>query len=425
MSALDSLISTAGEASLLSGMDYSVIPSSSAVVDRKTHVRAYPTSASSLTPTSRTCRIRLGGSNMIESGSVRLMFTINNLSLTTSLIPLGGPWCAWGLVRLLSGGTEIENINLYGRHHELFSWKLLPFQDQWAEANVTGLHGSFDGTNGLLKQSEPYVGKIEAGEKVTVIHKLNLSMFNSKKILPMAFCPLDLEVTMADVTDWLDTTAGTSNLSISGLQIMYTEVIPDEAISNSLYKSLMANRILSVPTLCAFQLSYTVPIGSTSYDCTVGRAFSKLSSIWVTFSTNTARNTNFRCPAVTASTLGSVPNLDDANWCPTARLAIGGKNFPDPQPVANLAEHYLQMVDALGYSPNISRDAYSTKSFCLAFDLRKVPGDHGTAISTRSGDLVRIQITNLAPETFTYQIHITMWAYSVVAIRESGVTLLN
>lgn len=425
MSALDSLIATAGESPLLSGLDYSVVPSTSAVVDRKTHVRCYPTSASSLAPTgTRTVRMRLGGSNMIQSDSVRIMYTINNLSTTTSMIPLGGPWCAWGLVRLLSGGTEIEQIPLYGRHHELFSWKVLPFQDQWAEAAVCGLHGSFDVTNGLLKQGEPYAGKIELSEKITVIHKLNLSLFNSKKILPIAFCPLEVELTLADATDWLDTSTGSSNFSISNVQLMYTEVIPDEAVSNSLYKSLMANRILSVPVLCAFQQTQSIPSGSTTIDVSIVRAFSKLSSVWVTFSGNTARSTNFRCPATSASTTGNIPNLDDGTWCPQARLSIGGKNYPDPQPVANIAEHYLQLVEALGYSPNISRDAFSSKSFCFAFDLRKVPGDHGTAISTRSGDLVRLSVQNMTADAAT-QIHVTLWAYSVCAIRESGVTLLN
>jgi hypothetical protein len=143
---------------------------------------------------------------------------------------------------------------------------------------------------------------------------------------------------------------------------MYSEVIPDEAVSNSLYKSLMANRILSVPVMCAFQQTQTIASGATSIDISVVRAFSKLCSVWVTFSGNSARSTQFVCPG-TPQGSGNVPYLDDftPNWCPNARLSIGGKNIPDPQPTSNIAEHYLSMVEALGYSPNISRDAFSTK----------------------------------------------------------------
>lgn len=346
MSALDSLIATAGEAPLQPGMDYSVIPSSSAVVDRKTHCRAYPTSATSLSLTgTKTCRIRLGSSGgMVDMNSLRIMFTINNLSGSTSLVPLGGPWCAWGLVRLLSGGTEIDNIQYYGRHHEFFGFRLLPFQDQWSEASVCGLHGSFDNTNGLLKQGEPYVGKIEFNEKATCIHKLALSLPTSQKIIPTAFCPLDFELTLADATDWLNITSGTANFSISNIQLLYSEVIPDEAISNSLYKSLISNKILSVPVLCAFQQTVTIPALATSVDISVVRAFSRLSSVWVTFSGNTAKNTDFTCPATSSTTLGATPNVDDGSSCIQARLSIGGKNYPDPAPVASFAEHYTSAL---------------------------------------------------------------------------------
>jgi len=63
MSALDSMLAVAGEAPLLQDLNFSLPSSSSAIVDRKSHVRAYPTSASNLNPTTgtKTCRIRLGG----------------------------------------------------------------------------------------------------------------------------------------------------------------------------------------------------------------------------------------------------------------------------------------------------------------------------------------------------------------------------
>ena len=73
MSALESLIATAGEAPLQYFLDFSLPPSSTAVVDRHQHVKAYPTSASTLTPTgTRTFRIRLGGDDFIDPMSIRL-----------------------------------------------------------------------------------------------------------------------------------------------------------------------------------------------------------------------------------------------------------------------------------------------------------------------------------------------------------------
>ena len=132
-------------------------------------------------------RIRIGGDSFCDSSSIRLSFIITNNDTGKSLKFFSGPWGAWGMVRLLSQETEIERLDLYGRHHEVFGFQLLPFQEQWTEAAVCGLHGSFgSGATSL----QPQLGTTEAGERAAVMHKLHLSLFESKKIIPLRFCPL-------------------------------------------------------------------------------------------------------------------------------------------------------------------------------------------------------------------------------------------
>ena len=81
MSSLDALISVAGEAPMLNTLDYRLMPSSTAVVARKQHCRAYPTSASTLTPAqNRTFRIRLGGDSYVDPQSIRLQYQIRETS---------------------------------------------------------------------------------------------------------------------------------------------------------------------------------------------------------------------------------------------------------------------------------------------------------------------------------------------------------
>ena len=79
---------------------------------------------------------------------------------------------------------------------------------------------------------------------------------------------------------------------------------------------------------------------------------------------------------------------------------------------------------SLGYSPNLTRDKYVNDSFVIAFDLKRVPGDHGTGMNTRSGDQVRISIQNMVAGRAD-EVYVTFFAYGVVALRESGVSLLN
>ena len=171
--------------------------------------------------------------------------------------------------------------------------------------------------------------------------------------------------------------------------------------------------------------SRSVASGATSVDVSVQRAFSKVSAILVSFSGAAAQNVNFTCPAAPASTTGLTPALDDgAPWCPTIRVSLGGKNFPDPPPVDNIALYYHQLVKALGYSPMITRDDFSSDTFCAFFDFKRVPFDHGSALSSRSGDLIRIDIKNLTADAAT-KVHVVVFSYGSLAVRESGVAVLD
>ena len=80
---------------------------------------------------------------------------------------------------------------------------------------------------------------------------------------------------------------------------------------------------------------------------------------------------------------------------------------------------------ALTGPPAITRDQFQTGNcFTICFDVRKVPSDPTSSISTRSGDLLRVDLQNLTADTAT-ECWMTLFAFSVTAIRESGVTLLT
>ena len=70
------------------------------------------------------------------------------------------------------------------------------------------------------------------------------------------------------------------------------------------------------------------------------------------------------------------------------------------------------------------RQDFGTDKFISVFDLRRTPADATTALSTRSGDLLRIDLKNLTADLVT-EVHITLWAFAVCSVRESGVTLLD
>ena len=427
MAALEALISTSGEAPLLSSLDFTLPPASTAIVDRRQHVRAYPTSASTLTPTgTRTCRIRLGGDAMVDASSIRIQYQITKGGVGP-LVPLAGPWGAFSQVYLRSNGVELDNIPQYGRFHRQYGWNQLSQVEQFGEAAICGM-GSAWAQSGV-PANQPAMGTLAQGGSYTVIHKMHLSLFDSGKLLPVRYSPLELEVSLNPVvSDWLNVSgSNSSSFSINNIQILYDAYELDEAVQESFYKALLANRTLSIPTMTVYQVVNSIPTGSTSFSFASVRAFSKLSHVWLTFrngSGTAPRSSSFICPTTqSGGMVGSAPVLTDGS-SPSARLSIGPHYWPDPAPCNTIPEHFYQLQKALPNVPNITRDNYLSDAFTICFDVRKVPSDPTSSISTRSGDLLRVDLLNLTANVAT-ECWVTLFAFSVTAIRESGVTLLT
>ena len=429
MSALESLIAVSGEAPQLDTLDFSLPPANTAVVDRRQHVRAYPTSASTLSPTgTRTVRIRLGGDDFVDASSVRIQYTIKETAnaVGKKLVPFCGPWGAWSQVYLRSNGVELDNIPQYGRFHQQYGWNQLGMLEQFGEAGICGIGGSWADTT----LNTPTMGTIAPSTSFTVIHKVHVSMFNSGKYLPVRYMPLELEMTLNNtVTDWLNP-SGTDNstsFEISNIQLIYDAYVLDEAVQESFYKALLANRALSIPSMTVYQVVQSIPGGSSTFSFSAVRAFSRLSHVWLTFRAAGARSCEFFNPTTRGGT-GATPALADGG-CPTARLSIGPHYWPDPQPNSSIPELFYQLQKALPSIPNINRDQFTAQTantgfFTICFDVRKIPGDPTSSISTQSGDLLRVDLQNLTANLVS-ECWLTMLAFSVTGVRESGVTLLT
>ena len=122
----------------------------------------------------------------------------------------------------------------------------------------------------------------------------------------------------------------------------------------------------------------------------------------------------------------SLSDITDANTpaCPSARLSIGPHCWPDAQPANTIPELFYMFQKALPATPFMARDEFQASCFTIAFDVRRMPSDPTSSISTRSGDLLRVDLTGLTPNAAT-ECWMTLFAFSVTAIRESGVTLLT
>ena len=203
----------------------------------------------------------------------------------------------------------------------------------------------------------------------------------------------------------------------------------DEAVQENFYKALLSNRVLSIPMNQYFCVVQSLPAGSTSYTFSVVRAFSRLTHIWVSFRTaNGLVAQEFAIPTVQnnamTSTWGANPNFTVDMPAPSVRLSIGPKNYPDFQPVTTVQEHFWMLQKALPATPYLDRKDFASNTFLSVFDLQRLPGDATSALSTRSGDQIRVEIKGMTPDVCV-ECHVTCWAMSVLSIRESGCQILD
>jgi hypothetical protein len=437
MSALESLIAAGGESPLMETLSYQVPAQSSAITQRKQQVRFYPTSASSLSPTGvRTVRIRLGGNDFLDP-NVRLVYTLQNTDAARALCPVCGPWGPFAQVRLMSGGIELDNQPMFHRGMELHAWRLSTIEQQQNEA-VYGWGSAWPNQTVAGNTVHPNQGFLAPGASLTVSFKPLLSVFTSARFLPLRYMPLELELTLAPPGDWLarnDYTLAANLASqtynINNIMMVGDSLVLDEAVQESFYKSLLSNRVLSIPTTLFQQVVFNIPAASTTFSANLVRAYSRLSHVWITFvgaGANTNLATSFVMPTVQDAALTASwythPQFGGEQGCPSIRLAIGPLNVPDPQPVETLQEHWQMLNKALPHVPYLDRADFASQTFVSVFDLRRTVGDPTSALSTRSGDLLRIDVKNMTANTAASMV-VTIWAMGVVSVAERGVTLLD
>ena len=189
---------------------------------------------------------------------------------------------------------------------------------------------------------------------------------------------------------------------------------------NPFIKRFLAIEYYRAPCMSVYQVIQSIPAGSTTFSFAAARAFSRLSHVWLTFRNAGPRSQEFVCP--TATTVAG-ETAAFVNIAPNARLSIGPQYWPDPQPAQTIPELFYQFQKALPNVPNIDRDKFLTESFTMVFDVRKMPAHPTSSISTRSGDLLRADLQNLTADRVT-ECWLCLFAFSVCAVRESGVTLL-
>ena len=274
---MDLVVSSSSEEQLLQSLDFSLAKTANYVSERRL-ASFYPSGASQFSPDGvRVARFNITGDHWLDPSSLRLYFKLVNTG-ATPLQCAGGPHLILDRVRLLIGGSVVEDVGPhYGRSHELLRRILTPAS--WAE------NDAIEGLEALLedKRFQPVAPQpLNPGGYAMLNLTPMLSILNAGKYLPLAYAPMQLELTLADSADFL-MPGTTGSYSIETMSLRASLVRLDSAVQASFANLLMQNRALPVALNTVHTQVVSVPRGATSIDVQAVRAFSRLNALFVSF----------------------------------------------------------------------------------------------------------------------------------------------
>ena len=260
-----------------------------------------------------------------------------------------------------------------------------------------------------------------------------LSILNAGKYLPLAYAPMQLELTLADSADVLVANT-TGTYLIENMSLRASLVRLDSAVQASFANLLMQNRALPIALNTVHTQVVSVPRGSTSIDVQAVRAFSRLNALFVSFITHGEQSHNgisFHNPSERANDVtGNAYEEMTLRW----QVQLGSKLYPEA-PSTSIAESFSLLRQAAGVydesvrTLNLTSQSYKSSRFIIGVPLQTVQGMPFSGLNTRSGDLLSFRASNVHPGTNgtgdVSKVVLTFVNSSILEIRESGAQLLD
>jgi hypothetical protein len=397
------------EDKLLAGLHFAGRETASYVTKREL-VTFAPQQASNFKPSGvRLIRFNLSDQQgWLDGRTLRLMMTIVNNS-ASPLIPAAlSPASMFRRLRLIANGSAIiEDVELYGRCHQLFSFMLPPdelrnrISEEWGNSATAATLTS------------PGAGQqIAAGESRIVLCQLMSSFLNQGKCIPLSFLPVVLELELADVDAAL---SGTDiNWHVERPQLLADVMRLDTALQNSYAKHLLDGKSLPLHYDGMYSMQAAIPNGSSQYTFPVVRGFTRLNRVYVTFSTEASADVG-----TFSSPLGGVANQasnDTFSWWVT----VGSERYPAFD-VSSQQESMYRLRQMHPGPLHIDTYAYSNSRFVTGQSLERVPNSASfTGMNTRSGSQLTLNFRNTGAIT---TIHVVLVFDQVADLSSAGVVV--
>ena len=435
-------ISNAAEEVLIDSLSFKLPSSGNYITDRRSctfHTEG--SNSYSATQGTKVIRFRLAGDGWLDPSTFRIAFDVVNddTAAGKALRPIGRAHAFFRRLRIAVRGQIIEDIDNFNRVSELFHI----LQSNHSRINDAGEEFGYNADIAHLNTLLLLPG-ITTSQ--TVMFKPLCGLFAQTKYLPLRFCPIEIELELADVGDpivlgnetLLDEFTATNTSEKWKLENCMVKVdicSLDNALDNSYVSHLMSGKTMNVVFNTFISSLQTIVSADTQIN--VSRSLSKMKSIFLSLDKDFAltrknhynkRFNNFWSPLVGNGATGVLTH-NSANEIKHLQVQIGSKLFPE-YPIKSHSEAFYSLRKALGihannlHSIDIDGNSYRNNKFIVGFDTEKLLGLSFTGMNTRNS----LMTAHLKTGTGDYQadrMHIVLLSEQILEIGNYGVMVFD
>ena len=438
------------EDALIGGLSYKLKPGASYVTNRRS-VSFMASGGNQYSSTGvKVMRFNLTADQWLDPSSFRVAFQLNNKTLTTQLTvtrkavkPLHwNPAILFRRARLIAGGQVIEDIDNFNRL-SLMITALKPEDDQLDIANEG--FGSFDNKNdGVLTRVDEDMderksyresdfnesGVIEVSRRV--MFKPMLGMFNQDRLIPLRYCPLQIELELVNnsadccFNGVIGTHTYHSDWDITDIQCKCDLLTLDNSLENEYASHLLSGKSLPI-NFNTWNHTNQATNGDKDFSCHISRSLTRLKSVCLSL-TGKGDEWYKECNNFYHPMVGQGGEMYDFSSEHQVWIQIGSMLIPE-YPVNGVSEAYYHLKKAVGHPFHIIGRWFRTRKYIIGFDCEKIAGAGFTGISTKNGDLLTVNFRNAKQNgydnTEPQRMYCALNYDAILNIKDQGVELLD
>ena len=425
------------------GLSYKLKPGASYVTNHRS-VPYFAQGGNQYSPNSvKVMKFNLPGDQCLDPATFRAMFQLSNTgnigaaegASLKRIEPLSwNPAVFFRRARNICGGVVVEDTDNFNRlplmltalkteeeQNTIAGEGFCNFDDKYAVEQQTGSRSTY--------RQEGYD---QAGLVITarrVLFKPMLVLFNQNKLLPLRYCPIQIELGLANsFTDAIVIRDAYNSAlwNISYIQCKCDLLTLDNTLDNEYASHLLSGKSLPI-NFATWSHTNQSTGNDKNFSANIHRALSRLKSIFVTL--RTAESLQYKEAYSFFHPIAVKPNdgydVEDEH---SFQIQIGSKIMPE-YPLSSVIEALYQLGKTVGHPLHIYGRWFRSRRYIIGRDLEKISGAGFIGMSTKASDQLTLNFkdcdavgwTSSAPTRVYCALHYD----AVLSISDNGIQLLG